>query len=143
VRELPTIALTRIKGCIKRCAEIGPGTADHGGACAIPVARRKVNAQHVGALRSESFQVLGPLNQGYAALLSLINHSSTQGITPHGESICIYMPDGQITVMLRNQNERWRGQLGFCMQRDSDGAGERCLSSPEVAREKHPIAWTE
>jgi hypothetical protein len=55
VRELATIALVRDKGCIKRCAKIGPGTADHGGACAIPVARRKMNAQHVGAFRSESF----------------------------------------------------------------------------------------
>jgi hypothetical protein len=55
VRELPTITLARVKGCIKHCAEIRPSTANHGGACAIPVTRRKVNTQHVGAFRSKSF----------------------------------------------------------------------------------------
>jgi hypothetical protein len=68
-----------------------------------------VNAQHAGALRSESYQVLGPLNQSYAVLLSLINHPSAQGITPHGEPIRIHMPDWQIAAVLSDEHEGWRG----------------------------------
>jgi hypothetical protein len=143
VRELPTIALARIKGCIKHRTEIGPSTADHGGACPIPVTRRKVNAQHIGALCSDSFEVLGPLNQGHAVLLSLINDPSAQGITSWEESIGIHMPDRQITAVLSDEDEGWRGQLWFCVQCDSDGASERCLPAPEVAGEKNSITWPE
>jgi hypothetical protein len=143
VRALPTVALARAKRRIKRCAELGLGSADHSGACAVLGCRRKVNAQHPGALRSDSFEVLGPLNQGHAVLLSLINDPRAQGITSWGEPIGIHMPDRQIAAVLSNEDEGWRGQLWFCVQCDSDGASERCLSAPEVTREKDSITWPE
>jgi hypothetical protein len=142
VRELPTVALTRAKRRIKHCAELGPGPAYHCGACAV-VGSRKVNAQHAGALRSDSFEVLGPLNQGYAVLLSLIDDPRAQGIASWGEPIGIHMPDRQITTMLSNKDEGWRGQLWLCVQCDSDGASERCLPAPEVTGEKDSITWSE
>jgi hypothetical protein len=77
MRELPTIALARVKRGVEHCAEFRPGPANDCGACAILIARRKVNAQHAGTFRSESLQMLRPLNQGHAALLSLINYSRT------------------------------------------------------------------
>jgi hypothetical protein len=143
VRALPTVALDRAKRRIKCCAELGPGPAYHCGACAVIGGRRKVNAQHTGPLRSDSFEVLGPLNQGYAVLLSLINDPSAQGITSWREPIGIHMPDWQITTMLSNEDEGWRGQLWFCVQCDSDGASERCLPAPEVTGEKDSITWSE
>jgi hypothetical protein len=142
VRELPTVALTRAKRRIKHCAELRPGPAYHCGARAV-VGGRKVNAQQAGALRPDSFKVLGPLNQGYAVLLSLIDDPSAQGITSWREPIGIHMPDWQITTMLSNEDECWRGQLWFCVQCDSDGASERCLPAPEVTREKDSITWSE
>jgi hypothetical protein len=51
------------------------------------------------------------------------------------------MPDRQVAAMLRNEDEGWRGQLGFCMQCGSDGASERCLPAPEIAGEKDSITW--
>jgi hypothetical protein len=143
VRELATVALARAKRGSKHCAELGPGPAYHCGACAVVGGRRKVNAQHTGALRSDSFEVLGPLNQGYAVLLSLINDPSAQGITSWGEPIGVHMPDRQIAAMLSNKDEGWRGQLWFCVKCDSNGASERCLSAPEVTGEKDSITWPE
>jgi len=143
MRALPTVALARAKRRVKHCAEFGPGPAYHCRARAVVGGRRKVNAQHTGALRANSFEVLGPLNQGYAVLLSLINDPSAQGITSWREPIGIHMPDRQITAMLSNEDEGWRGQLWFCVQCDSDGASERCLSAPEVTEEKNSITWPE
>jgi hypothetical protein len=80
---------------------------DYGGTCALIGGRREVNAQHVGALGSKPRKVLGPLDQGDAVLLSLIDDSGAQGITPWGESIGIDMPDRQVTTVLRDQDERW------------------------------------
>jgi hypothetical protein len=40
-------------------------------------------------------------------LLSLIDDSGAQGITPWGESIGIDMPDRQVATVLRDQDERW------------------------------------
>jgi len=102
-----------------------------------------VNAQHAGALCSNSFEVLGPLNQSHAVLLALINDPRAQGITSWREPIGIHMPDRQITAMLSNKDEGWRGQLWFCVQCDSDGASERCLPAPEVTEEKDSITWPE
>jgi hypothetical protein len=66
-----------------------------------------VNAQHVSALGSKPRKVLGPLDQGDAVLLSLIDDSGAQGITPWGESVGIDMPDRQVATVLRDQDERW------------------------------------
>jgi hypothetical protein len=85
--------------------------------------------------------VLGPLNQGHAVLLSLIDDPSAQGIASWREPIGIHMPDRQVAAMLSNEDEGWRGQLGFCMQCGSDGASERCLPAPEIAGEKDSITW--
>ena len=76
-------------------------------------------------------------------LLSLIDDPRAQGITSWGEPIGIHMPDRQITTMLSNKDEGWRGQLWFCVQCDSDGASERCLPAPEVTGEKDSITWPE
>jgi len=143
VRGLPTGAPARAERSIEGCEELGSGSANRGGTCALIGGRRKVNAQHTGALRSDSFEVLGPLNQSHAVLLSLINDPSAQGITAWGEPIGIHMPDRQITAMLSNEDECWRGQLWFCVQCDSDGASERCLPAPEVTGEKDSITWPE
>jgi hypothetical protein len=51
--------------------------------------------------------VLGPLDQGDAVLLSLIDDSGAQGITPWRESIGIDMPDRQVATVLGDQDERW------------------------------------
>ena len=75
--------------------------------------------------------------------VTLIEDPGAQGIASWGEPIRIHMPDRQITAMLRNEDERWRGQLGFCMQCGSDGASKRCLPAPEVAGEEDPITWSE
>ena len=88
-----------------------------------------MNAQHICARYSESFKVLGPLDQGNAVLLSLINHSSTQGIAPHRESIGVNMPDRQVATVLRDEDERWRGEFGLCMERSSNRTSERCLTA--------------
>jgi hypothetical protein len=100
-----------------------------------------VNTQHSGPLCPKSFEVLRPFDERDAVLLPLINDASAQGITSWRESIRIHMPDRQVAAMLRNEDERWRGQLGFCMQCGSDGASERCLPAPEIAGEKDSITW--
>lgn len=100
-----------------------------------------MNTQHAGPLSPKSFEVLRPFDERDAVLLPLINDPSAHGIASWGESIRIHMPDRQIAAMLRNEDERWRGQLGFCMQCGSDGASERRLPAPEIAREKDSITW--
>jgi hypothetical protein len=72
--------------------------------------------------------------------LSLINHSCAKRVTPHGKTVRIHMPYRQIPAMLCDKNERWRGQLWFCMQCDTNGARECGLAAPEVSREKNAIA---
>lgn len=100
-----------------------------------------MNTQHAGPLSSKSFEVLRPFDERDAVLLPLINDASAQGIASWRESIRIHMPDRQIAAMLRNEDERWRGQLWLCMQCDPDGASERRLPAPEIAGEKDLIAW--
>jgi hypothetical protein len=100
-----------------------------------------VNTQHSGPLCSKSFEVLRPFDERNAVLLPLINDASAQGIASWGEPIRIHMPDRQIAAMLRNEDERWRGQLWLCMQCGSDGASERRLPAPEIAGEKDSITW--
>jgi hypothetical protein len=102
-----------------------------------------MNTQHAEPLSSKSFEVLRPFNERDAVLLPLINDPSAQGIASWGEPIGIHMPDRQIAAMLSNEDEGWRGQLWFCVQCDSDGASERCLSAPEVTGEKDSITWPE
>ena len=76
-------------------------------------------------------------------LLSLINHPSTQRVTPHGESIGVYMPDRQVAAVFRDEDERWRGELRLCMECGSDGTSERCLAASQVARKKDPVTRKE
>jgi hypothetical protein len=102
-----------------------------------------VNTQDADPLCYKSFEVLRPFDERDPVLLSLINDPSAQGITSWWEPIRIHMPDRQITAMLSDEDEGWRGQLGFCVQCDSDGPSERCLPAPEVTGEKDSITWSE
>ena len=90
----------------------------------------------------EPCKVLRPFNQGDTLRLSFIDDARAEGITPWLKPIRIYMPNGQITAMLGDKNERRRGQFRLSMQRGPDGVRERRLPAAEVAREQNEIPST-
>jgi len=98
---------------------------------------------HVTAAAGGPVQQVRPLHNREAARLSLINQPVRKWIAPFRESIRVAVPDRHRAVMFGHQDKCWRSEWRICLQRGTNGSGERRLPSTDLTDKEESIAWPE